>query len=678
MHPVPTVGTDAANLLNSILWFRRYRRVKVPVPSPPNGDPGPAFKSGVRPDNLWRVYDFNSRPITCKEDWDRTFFYGKEFLGYRWWPVHLKVCDWKNTAPNLGRPPSERDVIYEFFKNEFIWNHLRKYLTSVYEEDESAMVVDEGEDEMDLEFADFDKFPSSQLAYWLSRNYGDAFVEHILKLIVDVLEQSMDDKRSVCHKLASSLLFGLILGTKYWPHHLLPAFWQRLVPDLMDLIFEKTTESQENYWLLRVSELLVDNAFEPQLLHPLIDYLFDRLAQWKHELYKEYLCCYWLSQICVSISWRGDSIIKRLLTLFPEYHQHDYKRLREISWVMLRTALSYDHHDFQGLFCRQKLLDEVVLPLLAKHTLTVVESKGIRPSQVTLALAKRVEAIPNFRATEDSTTAQLALEVLLNSLTMRHLSNSAPSAHMWTALLVLCDLRSCVGGEDQQLEMPLYRHLSCCVSGVVNETNFTALAELIPQLSKHSSWKARLASLDFLQGVIFNNLFTFSREQRPSGMQSVVLDLLCDESVEVRKHAAVTLAGLIQCGFITYSDTLALKLKQWSNRGVKRPRPTASTIGGTGSSGPEVNGFRYRHSGVLGLGAIVNAFPYDVPSFVPDILMEICRHATDPEPMRSTVKETVRNFTKTHHETWHFQKDLFSDDQLLILTDLLVSPNYYA
>ena len=40
-----------------------------------------------------------------------------------------------------------------------------------------------------------------------------------------------------------------------------------------------------------------------------------------------------------------------------------------------------------------------------------------------------------------------------------------------------------------------------------------------------------------------------------------------------------------------------------------------------------------KHSGVLGLCAFVNAFPYDVPEFVPDILMVLSDHLHDPQPI---------------------------------------------
>ena len=44
-----------------------------------------------------------------------------------------------------------------------------------------------------------------------------------------------------------------------------------------------------------------------------------------------------------------------------------------------------------------------------------------------------------------------------------------------------------------------------------------------------------------------------------------------------------------------------------------------------------------------------------------------------------TVKKTLATFKRTHLDSWHEDhKQKFTDEQLLVLTELLVSPNYYA
>lgn len=41
-----------------------------------------------------------------------------------------------------------------------------------------------------------------------------------------------------------------------------------------------------------------------------------------------------------------------------------------------------------------------------------------------------------------------------------------------------------------------------------------------------------------------------------------------------------------------------------------------------------------KHSGVLGLAALVEACPYTVPKWLPDVLDEIASHLHDPIPIQ--------------------------------------------
>lgn len=41
-----------------------------------------------------------------------------------------------------------------------------------------------------------------------------------------------------------------------------------------------------------------------------------------------------------------------------------------------------------------------------------------------------------------------------------------------------------------------------------------------------------------------------------------------------------------------------------------------------------------RHAGVLGLSALVEAYPYDVPDFMPQVLMDLSNHVNDPQPIQ--------------------------------------------
>ena len=59
-----------------------------------------------------------------------------------------------------------------------------------------------------------------------------------------------------------------------------------------------------------------------------------------------------------------------------------------------------------------------------------------------------------------------------------------------------------------------------------------------------------------------------------------------------------------------------------------------------------------KHSGVLGLCAFVNAFPYDVPDILPDILMVLSDHLHDPQP----IPVRFDHFTNCHGQSnWRYR-----------------------
>jgi hypothetical protein len=45
---------------------------------------------------------------------------------------------------------------------------------------------------------------------------------------------------------------------------------------------------------------------------------------------------------------------------------------------------------------------------------------------------------------------------------------------------------------------------------------------------------------------------------------------------------------------------------------------------------------------------------------------------------QTTVKKTFAEFFRTHSDSWHILKGRFTEQELSIINQLLVSPNYYA
>lgn len=119
-------------------------------------------------------------------------------------------------------------------------------------------------------------------------------------------------------------------------------------------------------------------------------------------------------------------------------------------------------------------------------------------------------------------------------------------------------------------------------------------------------------------------------------------------------------------------------------RGVKRRRSD------NGAEASTSEGLLLRHAGVLGLAAIIGAtrgagfpdtltgsHPFDVPPWMPAMLVSFAEHINDPPMIKATIRKTFSEFWVTHQDAWPLHKEKFDEEQLATLTNLLVSPTYF-
>ncbi|GFN96547.1 proteasome activator complex subunit 4 [Plakobranchus ocellatus] len=242
---------------------------------------------------------------------------------------------------------------------------------------------------------------------------------------------------------------------------------------------------------------------------------------------------------------------------------------------------------------------------------------------------------------------------------------------------------------DEDLREDCKTVLLCLSRVLVPEQSINVILSTIKEVSGLKSWHARANILNFMQQMVFGNFFLVQSAKHKQTVQSLLLHLLCDEQLEVREMAAVTLSGMIHCSYVELNKDMldhferlrSTKVKKIHKSGDSDPNCTSSSsLVDAASAGSNIPLQRLiqRHAGVLGLSACIQAYPYDVPDFIPQVLVDLSVHVNDPQPIGTTVTKTLSDFRRTHHDNWHDHKRMFTDDQLITLTEVLVSPNYYA
>jgi proteasome activator subunit 4 len=165
-----------------------------------------------------------------------------------------------------------------------------------------------------------------------------------------------------------------------------------------------------------------------------------------------------------------------------------------------------------------------------------------------------------------------------------------------------------------------------------------------------------------MQVIYFRHLFIMPTSQAKA-LFVCVRGMLHDTQLEVRLGAAATLSGMVRCSPLELRTAQVTELKShFTNLLVKNPLPKKpknrdGPTSGTSTPTQEQNRLVLaRHAAVLGLGALVQAFPYQSPppEWLPEVLATLAgKAASDPGMVGKSVKTALSDFKKTRQDTWH-------------------------
>ena len=465
------------------------------------------------------------------------------------------------------------------------------------------------------------------------------------------------------HRATAEILGGLLISSVDKPMAYRTEIWEYAFPIFQKVFSDGLTPENVSYWTTFLH--LVLQGKDPRRCWPIIHWLASfRLDMDSNAAFKESSKIRLLQQCVSDMGWHF-RLEKPIIEDFLKHIDHPYKGVREAMGQSLSTLFSTRYHESY------------------KNVSTLIEmqreasSLGTRPYEPTEEFTQSIrdifERIEKWRHertpgqqtpssyTSGSKTVLLWLDTSLASYECTEFIKFFPNI-LLEQLLHMMDIK-----EDQELQglaYHVFRHIPNIPHRAGEDTELIAALIRIGRTSL--LWHQRVRVLINMQVLYFRRLFLITRHHQQD-LFDCVADMLQDGKLEVRLGAASTLSGMIRCSPETLRSPVVNALNQKFTKMLidsplpKRPRsavPTPST--GTSTPSPEHTKLVLtRHAAVLGLGALVQAFPYSSPppKWIPGVLATLASQANnDPGMVGKSVKSILSDFKKTRQDTW--QTDL--------------------
>ena len=516
-----------------------------------------------------------------------------------------------------------------------------------------------------------------------------ANLKDIKELILEVFGDGSDKNQ---HRATAEILGALATAVTDKSLALRTDVWNFTWGAINAVFQDGLTPENFSYWTTFVHMLL--QGKDPRRSWPIVEYLGSfRLDMGSNAAFKESSKLQLLQQCITSLGWHFRDE-KPILDDFLAHLDHPYKGVREAIGQTLAAIYRYQNHEsyksVATLVDAQKAASSVGMPAYRPSSDFTATMNSVF-SQIE---SWRQDHTPNQQTpssyTMGSKTVLIWLDNTLTSYECTSLTPFFPDL-LTPALLHMMDIR-----EDQELQSLAYhvfRHLPNVPHSIGEDGPFI---EALIKIGKTSPfWHQRLRVMVNIQVFYFRRLFLLSSEQQQA-LYGCIASMLEDPQLEVRLGAASTLSGMIRCSplrlrgpivetlnkkfaAMLHDNPLPQKTKNKLNNirpiavnGDTTPSSTASPAReGAGTPTPEHNKLILtRHAAVLGLGALVQAFPYTSPPppWVPSILALLANKASgDPGVVGKGAKSILSDFKKLRSDTWFLDSKVRKHMQDLFL-----------
>ena len=473
------------------------------------------------------------------------------------------------------------------------------------------------------------------------------------------------------HRATAEILGSLLISISDKKPELRDPIWDYVLSIVLKVFSDGLTPENSAYWMSFLHTVIIGR--DPRRSWPLVNWLASfRLDMSSNAAFKESSKIYMLQQCIRDLGWHF-RLEKPIIQDFLAHLDHPYKGVREAVALTLATIFRTRYHE--------SYKDIEMLIELQKSS----SSLGTRPYQPSEDLSNAIHGafnrIEKWKKELDprqptsssyytgSKTVLLWLDSTISSYECIELLQFFPDVII-EPLLSMMDVKD--DAEMANLAYLVFRHLANVPYPIGEETRF--LNSLVRIGQQATAWHHRLRSMINMQIIYFRRLFLLSYEQQ-QGLFDCVALMLEDSQLEVRLGAAATLSGMIRCSPVVLRTSIVkLYNARFTKMLLENPLPKKPRDGlsarSTNTSTPTPEHTRLilvRHAAVLGLGALVQAFPYasPPPDWIPGILTTLARKANDdPGVVGKSVKSILSDFKKTRQDTWHMDLKVINSREM--------------
>ncbi|XP_076235371.1 proteasome activator complex subunit 4A [Calliopsis andreniformis] len=646
---------------------RKHPKITIDPPKLPEGEGAQQVIPGHRPDNVWLQYDYKTRPLTA-EQWDEPRFIHQPHVGYYTWPKKIEIYAPSSEQPCLDpklRTLTDHEKEIDHFFNDP--QNIEKLVRFFSLEEKKGK----------------DKFNAYKYLLFkgLFRNHGILYLKHFLPH----LHKLVTDKQESSQRCAAEIIAGIIRGAKHWPFDMVCEMWDSLLPIIRLALVNLTVESAIDWG---VCFAIAQHHRDPNRQHWLLECLMEEPRLGESE--SSFIECGRLFILQVALDeqpWRVSQLLQRLLKRTEDrLLANPFENVRERLGSVLVTVFNADLKFPKSIKDESTpRMQDLITKVAPKLRFLVDENTALFNKEQSLstqvANVKVDDALEN--SVLNSEDREVAIQ-LLKTICKWIINTMVRTQHglqpgFYQIFPILCQLENCE--TDEELRKLCTSTLAVLAQAFILPRDMPVALEAMTKMSKHPSWWTRSTCLQFLQVLVFHNMSTFlSNPAWVDCVKDIVLNLLQDERVEVRKSAGQVLSGMLHCTFIPDQEKLLDEFRKKAKTKVRR-RECLNRNKEESVKNSQTDAIRIRHAAVLGLCAYIQAHPYDIPTYVPSIFEYLSPHMNDPQPIPTTIRKTLDDFKRTHYDGWrgiNGYAQHFTPEQLAVLQDLSMPPSHYA